>query len=441
VIYLADTLRADYLGCYGRSRRGTPTPAIDGIAAEGVRFAHAYATAPWTLPSHASLFTGFPPRLHGQTHAAVHREGERRLVDDAVKLPGRFQTMASVLKEIGYQTHGISQNVWVGTASSQDHGFDRFWELWHGEFLKVGDYPFAAGGRIHKTSHFVRRFLTEHRDPGRPFFLFINNMICHLPYTPPAVFKQRFLEGPPRPALGEVKTDNWLLKKQRGELGEDEIWGLQDLYRAEVAALDSAVGEVVADLKQEGLYDDTLFIVLSDHGECIGHHGYFDHLFNLYEDLLHVPLIVRHPELPAGAVREELVQLTGVFPALLRLVGLESRRRELGLPGRPLPIEGDAGTSPRPLFFLFRRGSPVLEGWKDTIPAATAARYDRDLFGVRAGGWKLILDHTGAGELYDVAADPEEKNDRFAGEAAKRQELVALLKAEFGGTSLPFPKV
>ncbi len=439
VILLGDTLRPDYLGCYGNTTGASPN--IDVMAAEGLRFKNAYANAPWTLPSHASLFTGFPPKAHGQTHAAVHRQGARRWVDTGVALPRRFETIASTLKGIGYQTHGMSQNVWVGSGSTQDYGFDRFWPLWNETWKEnVDQYVFSgAGAALHKTAHFVRRFLREFRNPDQPFFLFINNMICHLPYTPPDRLRRRFVDGPPRKDLSQVKTDTWLLKKQAGDLGEDEMWHLRDLYQAEVAAFDEAVGQIVRELKREKLLDTTLFVVTSDHGECIGHHGFFDHLFNMFDDLLRVPLIIRHPKLPAGRVRRELVQLTDMFPTILQLLGRNETGKELKLPGRPLPLDRAPDESDRPLFFLFRRGSPVLKLLAEKLPPETVARLDCDLFGVRWGDWKLVVDHNGAAQLYNVAEDPAEEHNRADSANEMRGELTALLAAEFGNTDLPFP--
>ena len=165
VILVVDALRQDFVGCYGGE--GGATAAIDRIAAEGVRFANAYANAPWTLPSHASLFTGLPPEAHRQTHAAVEDTDGRIGIAASARFPGRCATMASALKELGYQTVGISQNPWVGALSSQDHGFDYFWELGRTSGLP---FPEQQGDdlRFHRVTYFLRKFLELRRAPERP---------------------------------------------------------------------------------------------------------------------------------------------------------------------------------------------------------------------------------------------------------------------------------
>ena len=283
--------------------------------------------------------------------------------------------------------------------------------------------------------------ITFRQDYLQLILLFINNMICHLPYDPPEAFKRRFVEGPLRKDLAQVKTDNWLLMKHRGELDDDATWYLRDCYQAEVAELDRTAGDIVSELQEEGIFDDTLFIVTSDHGECIGHHGFFDHLFNLYDDLLRVPLILRHPKLPQGEVRSGLVQLSDLFPTVLTLLGQDAIRRRLKLPGRTLPLEGEAPGPERPLFFLFRRGSPVLARLRDTLPAQTVSLLDRDLFGVRHGAWKCILDHTGETRLYNAVEDPTEGKNLAGQRKGEQDTLLALLADTFGAAGLPIPDV
>ena len=435
VLLLVDALRQDSVGCYGGE--GGATAAIDRIAAEGVRFANAYANAPWTLPSHASLFTGLPPEAHGQTHAAVEESDGRIGIAAGARLPGRCATMAAALKELGYQTVGISQNPWVGALSSQDHGFDYFWELARPAGLPFPDQQ-GDDLRFHRVTYFFRKFLELRRAPDRPLFLFVNYIACHLPYDPPELYRQRFVQGPAPRRLAEVESGNWLVKQERGELDDGAVAGLEELYLAETAYADAAVGELRAELEAARLLDDTLLIVTSDHGECIGHHGFFDHQFNLYEDLLRVPLVARGPALAPGAVCADLVQLSDLFPTVLGAAGGEAIRARLRLPGAPvLDAGGPARIPARPLFFMFRRGSRVLAKLKSALAPATCARLDRDLFAVRDGAMKLILAGDGEAELYDLGSDAREERKLALPE--KEAALRALLAARYARADVGFP--
>ncbi len=435
VILLVDALRRDFVGCYGGD--GAATPVIDRIAREGVRFTNAYANAPWTLPSHASLFTGLAPEVHRQTHAAVEEQGGAIRLKPEARLPGRLATMASLLKERGYQTVGISQNPWVGALSTQDHGFDFFWELGRAAGLP---FPEQQGEdlAVHKVTYFFKQFLASRRTPDRPIFLFVNYIACHLPYDPPELFRQKFVSGPAPRRLAEIESNNWLPKKERGELDENAAAGLEELYRAEVAYADAAVGELRAALEAARMLDDTLLVVTSDHGESLGEHGFFDHQFNLYEELLRVPLVVRHGALPAGGTCEAFVQLSDLLPTVLRFSGLDDGPARFAPGGAPLfNSRGLVPIPERPLYFMFRRGSRVLARWKDAIAPQTFARLDRDLFAVRKGAMKLILARDGERELYDLGSDLRETKKLPAAEQAAA--LAALLAARYAAAAVGFP--
>jgi arylsulfatase A-like enzyme len=435
IILLVDALRQDFVGCYGGG--ADATPAIDRIAQEGVRFSNAYANAPWTLPSHASLFTGLAPEVHRQTHAAVEEKDGAICLKPEARLPGRLATMASILKERGYQTVGISQNPWVGALSTQDHGFDFFWELGR----KTGlPFPEQQGDdlKVHKVTYFFRQFLAARRASARPLFLFVNYIACHLPYDPPELYRQKFVSGPAPRRLAEIESNNWLVRKERGELDANAAAALEELYRAEVAYADAAVAELRVELEAARLLDDALLVVTSDHGESLGQHGFFDHQFNLYDDLLRVPLIVRHAALPARGACESLVQLSDLLPTVLHFLGNDETRARFALGGVPLfDARGLAPIPERPLFFMFRRGSRVLATWKDAIAKEVFARLDRELFAVRDGAMKMIVASDGESELYDLGSDSSEAKKLIA--PGKAAALRALLAARYAGAGVGFP--
>jgi len=217
VLLVLDTMRADHLECAGAFRGSARdfTPNLDRLARSAVRFTNAFANAPWTLPSHGSLFTGREPQEHKQTHEAVLVGGKRIRLKTEAHLPGRFTTLASALRALGYQTLGISQNPWVGRLTTQDHGFGLFWELWAPDRLP---FPPRKGKdlSLHKVSYAFRHFLEKKRDPARPFFLFVNYITCHLPYRPAWKFRRKFVPGFPPDYLLDMTSHNWLPLKEEG---------------------------------------------------------------------------------------------------------------------------------------------------------------------------------------------------------------------------------
>ena len=440
-------MRADHLECSGKLEGAKPgfTPNLDGLAARGVRFENAFANAAWTLPSHASLFTGQEPHIHGQSHAAVVEGVKKIRIKEEATLRGRFTTLAAALREVGYQTLGLSQNTWVGSISSQDHGFDRFWELWLQDQSKL-PFPPQKGDdlELHKVTYAARHFMDNAYDTDRPLFLFVNYITCHLPYQPAWSFRSRFVRGFPPEELLEVTSHNWLTMQHEGTLGDKALPYLRNLYLAEVAEVDAAVGQLAGLLKARGLLDNTLFIVTSDHGECLGQHGFFDHQFNLYDDLLRVPLTMSHPKLPGGSKESTPVQLSDLLPTVLHMVGAEAQQKRLALPGRIMPLDGKSGGTgsggDRPLFFQFRRGSLVLAQLKSTLPADTVARLDRDLFAVRHGAWKAILTSDGEFLVFNTEKDAGEEQNQATQDKDRARALLALLKDHYGGKGLPFPE-
>ncbi|MFP8879614.1 MAG: sulfatase-like hydrolase/transferase, partial [Myxococcota bacterium] len=178
VLIVVDTLRADRLSSYGYSK--PTTPRIDEFAARGVRFANAYSTSSWTLPAHASMFTGLYPIEHGATQ-------------ENTRLDGRATTLAEAFTADGYATLGVSANGVINVNSGLTRGFSRFVEAWrklNGKGLPPSIGWFSP--KDHPNVVAVREFLRD-LDPGKPFFVFVNFVEVHGPYTPPPQFRDRFL--------------------------------------------------------------------------------------------------------------------------------------------------------------------------------------------------------------------------------------------------------
>ena len=388
VVILIDTLRADLLGAYG-DRSGL-TPRLDGLAREGIRFEEMLAPSPWTLPSVSSLMTGLQP----QTHGAGLRNGEFA----PSSLTGGARTMAEVLRDAGLYTLGVYHNIYVNPAFGLQQGFD--------EYTSIEE---RAGVLVDRALGDLRRIA-----PDRRFFLYLHLFDPHNPYEPPAgdceQVARRILPGY-RGRLG-CKAD------RRPELPipppEDRRWH-EALYRAEVAYTDRQVGRFLDGLRDLGLDEDTVVALVSDHGEefwtrleaerARGYEPNADHGHTLYQELVHVPAILRVPGRRPAVVHGP-VQLTDLFPTLLRLVGVE-----------PPPSQG-TDLAPR-----LDSSAPTV---RPTLLAGSIL-HGEPRWSIRRGPWKLIVPEapSRALELYDLSRDPGETRNL----AARRPDLVATLRS------------
>jgi arylsulfatase A-like enzyme len=298
VLVVVDTARADHWSCYGYAQ--STTPRIDAFAAEAIRFKRAYSTSTWTLPAHASLFTGLYPATHQATQ-------EHMQLDD------RFETLAMLLQARGYATAAFSGNPWVSRATHLDRGFDVMKEMWGTpQAREDGTFP-------HATNRLIFDWLRR-RSPRQPFFLFVNYIEPHFPYDAPPTYEARFVAPDVSAAERAEATIRWVDWYLHPQPFTPRVAALRTgLYDAELAYADDIVGELLAGLRQAGVYQDSLIVITSDHGENLGDHGHLDHVFSLYNSTLHVPLLIRRPRAQqGGTVREDPVQLKPMCSRRLR---------------------------------------------------------------------------------------------------------------------------
>ncbi|HEU4400629.1 MAG TPA: sulfatase [Candidatus Polarisedimenticolia bacterium] len=440
LLVVIDTARADRFSFDGY-RRDT-SPRIAALAREGAVYERACTPAPWTLPAHASLFTGLFPSRHGAD------SGHLRLDDD---LP----TLAEAFRGAGYRTLGYAANPWVGRQYRLDRGFDSYEEIWrqvHGEEEDAGATRLNAR---------VDRWLTW-RDGNQearrqPFFLFVNYLEPHLPYNPPEPERSAFLTPPVDAAAVERLRRFKHPEEVRYILGltalaPGDLRILSDLYDGEIAYADRRVGELVDLLRRRALLDRTVVVITSDHGEEIGEHGFLDHKMNVYDPLLRIPLVLRYPPaVPAGQRIADPVMLQDLFPTLLGLAGIETParaprgatavgpREAVVLPG----VRGLATVSPRlgggvagaestppggaePIVAEFARPVQFLEVMREVVHGADLTPFERTLVAWRSGDEKLHWSSDGRHRLYDLARDPAEENDL----APQHPERVAALAAQ-----------
>ena len=296
ILISIDTLRQDALGVYGG--KDVKTPNLDKFAKEGAVFENAYSNSPWTLPSHATMFTGFTP-----THLGI-RKVEDRLGKNALTLP-------EVLNNYGYITAAVTSYILVSPSYGFDQGFDRFI---YNRDLKADQIAQAASA-----------FIKINKD--KKFFLFLHLYDPHWPYHPPLeIAREFFSEEPTQDMYDLLRTQNyydWVVKAIKGS---DELVSFsRKMYDAEVSYVDMALGKVFAALAQEGIEGRTVVIVTSDHGEEFKEHGLMGHGLTLYDEALKIPFIVRFPALIPNETRIKMpVQLIDIFPTVLAMAGIES---------------------------------------------------------------------------------------------------------------------
>ncbi len=304
ILIIIDTLRKDHVSCYGYERETTPN--LDELAREGVRFENAKAPSPWTLPSIASMLTGQNPSNH---MAGIHLDPpdmeDRRLT----MMHESILTIAQIFQQKGYSTVGFFQNPFVDPSFGLDRGFD------------VYNYRPGDNLNIRRANSVVDAAVQwlEQRGRTRQGFLMVVHLFDpHLAYDPAINFVATYTYGykgklrPPfAPDLKEIRSG-------RMELSEADKQFAIGLYDGEIATVDNSLGSFFDYLKEKGVYDSSMIIAASDHGEEFWDHDSFEHGHTMHWELLDVPLIIRFPGgLHAGKVITEGVSLTDLFPSIL----------------------------------------------------------------------------------------------------------------------------
>jgi arylsulfatase A-like enzyme len=406
VLVVLDAVRRDVTGCAGDL---SATPNLDALMEDGTGFTNAWATAPWTPPSHASMFTGLLPSGHRCSSKSP------RFTSDAVTLP-------EILAVEGYETAAFHSNPWLTDhLTGLLHGFDS-------EFvagppgIQIIDIVAMSrqGGR--ETVDNVSKWLDE-RQGNQPFFMFVNILEAHLPFDPSPGYRERYLSD----LAPDVKvTTGWANSFNAGLVPEEEAdWELvRRLYAGDVHDADGFLGEIVSLLRRHGLFDDTVIIVTSDHGENLGEHGLLDHQLGVFETLLAVPLVVRAPgRLPRGT-RDDPVMLTDIYATVLDLAGLADAPR----PVYSRSLLGPPALDDRPILAEYA-GPPsaFLEHMTALNPQLALARYEPGYVTVRVGDLRLTVASDGREVLNDLGEDPEGLVNLAPSQPGKVNLLIELM--------------
>lgn len=402
VIVVMDTVRRDHLSCYGYERE--TTPVLKELQRQSRTFDNAYSVSCWTCPSHASLFTGLYPTAHGATQEYLH------LDDDLV-------TLADVLSSHGYQTIGITENAMLREKRGFGQGFAEYFESW-----RFSDKDSNSQDGEKGSNPIPARFMNTMTglDPVKPLYLFMNLNGAHNPYESSGKFRDTFVSDPSIDLNHHHLIEYYL---GRTTYSDAELRHLGELYDAEILNVDHLIGKIIALLKEIDRWNDTLFIVTSDHGENIGDHEHVDHVFNLYQTTIRIPLIIRYPALFAPNSRDtEPTQLVDIFPTIMAMLGID----EIDSQGVNLLKPGSRGG--RPVFCEYYKPQQVMKLFDNEAGSEKLVKFDRSLKAVVYNDMKLILGGDGEHELYDIQNDPGEKTNLIDSEdhAKIRRGLSAM---------------
>jgi arylsulfatase A-like enzyme len=369
ILISIDSLRADHLHAYGYRRETSPN--LDRLAAQGALFETVMSPTSWTLPSHMTLLTSLPPERHGVT------TNRKRLGRDIPTLPMRLQ-------HAGYYTAGVVSATYLDGLFGFSRGFDEY-----------DDYslPHASGDRSAKqvsspavtnvALQILRRRAAIH--DGHPFFLFVHMFDVHYDYNPPEPFAHMFDPVYCGKATGEASAIGHLAKRR-------DLDHVVALYDGEIAFVDAHIGNILQALTALHLDDNTIVAVVADHGEEFFEHGRAGHFKTLYDEVLHVPLLIRYPgHIPPGKIVKGQVRLMDVPSTLLELAGVRVHKAH---------SDSDSVSLASALLSAGEGTAPPLPAFGDLNATLASLRTDQGKV-----IWNL---QTNRREFYDLLHDPGE---------------------------------
>lgn len=444
LIVMWDTVRADRMSLYGHDR--PTTPFVEEWARGARVFDNCASTANSTVPSHGSLFTGLLPLEHGANMSFMH-------LDD------RHETLAEIFNEGGYRTYLYSANPHISRPENFNQGFEVEEHPWSPayrdramEILRAKIDPRDRSSElpakfrnnminkwtIKASGELAREGLISWlgKDDERPFFAFLNYMEAHRPFVPSSACRRQVMN------FAEVersfKADRswvpmWLYTFGMHEYAPEDLEIMALTYDACIADLDVLFKDLIGALDARGYLDNTIVVLVSDHGEHLGEHHMLDHQYSVYEGLIRVPLIVHFPDEVEPGRETAPVSNYDLFPTLLELAGLEppgrlkSRARSLLDPETSRPRLAEYLADFTEAIKTIKRGKP------DWDPAP----FQRRLSALYLKDYKLIHASDGRHELYDVTRDPGEEDD-LSTKKSDVMERMLKARADFMRGLKPF---
>lgn len=395
LLIVVDTLRADRLGSYGNGRG--LTPFLDELAAKGTVFRNAYATSSWTCPSVASLLTS---RFPSQHHVTTFESG---LHEDEV-------TLGEILRAAWYAPGAYVANERLLSSLGYAQGFRRWW-------VKESDQKVRGGELRERSVSWLRLPWPQ------PRLLYLHYMEPHAPYDPPEPQRSRW-RCPMLDRVDVAAAQQKMYASRWMEMSRVEVECLESLYDGEVASLDAELRLLFGDLDRQGFLDHAVVVFTADHGEEFGEHGQMQHGKTLYNEVVHVPLLISGPGFAPGGVVDQAVSLVDVAPTILDLVGLPPEPKFEGRSLVELMNRGaaDALAPPSP-----KEERPVLLELEATGSPADMRTH---VEGLVQDEMKLLVRRNGVRELYDLGADPEETHPTRLLVAPKELRVLATELAE-----------
>lgn len=387
VLLLIDTVRADHLSCYGYEKPTTPN--IDQLAKEGLVYANCHAQALWTLPAMATIFTGVSQRAHGINTRDGYMTG----------IPDDYTTLPEILDNAGYDTYGLF-NVPV---MAEEYGF-------HQGFDHISDEGCIVTIDADSVVNNAITWLDE-RDNQSGFFMCLHFFDAHYAYDPPPEYWH--MGGIERPEGLEFLTSHQMADLARaGQIIESDVATLEDLYDLEIRFVDDEIGRLMDELKERGLYENTIFVVISDHGEEFLEHGFILHGFQFYQETIHVPFIIAGPGIGERLVVKQPVGQYDLLPTLAHLLDLDIPEYVEGMVALP----GQVG--------------------HNYIPTSGDLSNDVDIAVIRRQSSKIWWSPTMDGAVgYDLSSDPMEEHPMAAHPAF--QEMIE----QYWATPRIFPPI
>ncbi len=410
VVFVAlDTLRADHMGCYGYDLNTTPN--IDKLAKDAIIFGDCIAPGIPTHPGYTSMFTG----THPLSHEVVCHSGSHIL---AREIP----LLSEILYKEKYVTIAVDNLTGTG-APWFSRGYE-YYVFTGGITVISGGYKVSGEIATQKAVNFLKLW-KEGRLGSGPLFMFVHYWDPHAPYTPPPPFRGALhkAETQPtllRPLMEKTAWGKGLLKSWVGRIIERDGDGkahVDSLYDEEILYTDHQVSQFLQCMKEEGIYDDSVIVITADHGELLGEHAiYYDH-HGLYEGDIHVPLIIKVPDMPLGSEVKGLVTHEDITPTVLELLGVKTGAR---FDGESLASHAEEGRVAR-----------------DSVVCVENTRMTKRA--IRTEQWKLIQtlrpdiygNPAGYLELYDLDKDPQESKNLAESDEDTAEELLLKLEAHY----------
>lgn len=401
-----DALQAAHVGSLGYSRNVTPT--IDAMAKDGFSFTNNISVASWTVPASMTWFTGVYPSEHRLTNKfSVFNPPNNNVLSNLKKLSPELVTLAEILKQNGYSTGGFTGNAGVSGGFGYNQGFDEY-------FFEKGKFG-SMGVSIPKGLEWLQK------NKDKKFFMFLHGYDMHGQNVPVEGFDYRFVEkGYDKKFTGSAAEQEMLreegLANGKVQLRDEDVKFWRAIYDEKVQRTDARFKIFLEAYEKMGLMDKTIFVLTSDHGTEFHEHKRFDHGFSLYDELIHVPLVIKLPKQKAGKVIKDQVSSIDVMPTILDLLdvsmpsGVSKQLRGTslvsGLQGKPVAKDVFFETDYRQ--YTYKRGIQTKEGWKLIYTLESKSR-----------------------ELYNLKQDPGETKNLVDQEPRIAYELEQRVFAHF----------